>query len=59
MGLRLDLSQHLDELKAACGPLFYDRHCGLEVGAQTPDFWNLDWYGDWGQVTELGFMGPV
>jgi DNA segregation ATPase FtsK/SpoIIIE-like protein len=20
---------------------------------QTPDFWNLDWYGKWGQVTSV------
>lgn len=25
------------------------------VNLATPDFWNLDWYGDWGQVrTALG-----
>ena len=23
------------------------------VNLATPDFWNLDWYGDWGQVTTV------
>jgi len=21
---------------------------------QTPDFWNLDWYGEWGQARKAG-----
>lgn len=29
-----------------------------QLTLQTTDFWNLDWYGDWGQVTTATTMLP-